>query len=48
MLGKHIDYLRAAVALESLNKTSDEPSKEADTEGGGDKPVQGDDAPKTS
>lgn len=48
MLGKHIDYLRAAVALESLNTSSDEPSKGADEEGSDDKPVQGDDAPQTS
>jgi Lon protease-like protein len=48
MLGKHIDYLRAAVALESINTSSDEPSKGADKEGGDDKPVQGDDAPQTS
>lgn len=47
-LGKHVDYLRAALALESLNTSSDEPSKDTDKKGGDDTPVQGDDTPQTS
>ena len=47
-LGKHVDYLRAALALESLNTSSDEPSKDTDKGGGDDTPVRGDDTPQTS